>query len=156
MKRLLVLVALLAISLQTAYAAIIVSLPGITPAPGQPGVFNWNYRAELQPDQTVEVGDFFTIYDFPDITAASVSFGANPALPGGLTFTTTVQTPGITPAGTSPTDTGLPNVTVMLTGGGPIIPPTPNPATPDIRAPIDLGILTIQSTKNIPNPTFSD
>jgi hypothetical protein len=153
MKRLLVLVALLTISTQSAYAAIVVSLPG--GGPSGPGSFDWDYRAELQPDQTMEIGDFFTIYDFAGISADAVMTGEvvfkpNPTLTlAGFTFTTTVQDLGITPSLITPGEDSdaIPNVTVTLTGGGSIIPP-PTPADPSVLVPVDLGILTIESAFN--------
>jgi len=152
MKRLLVLVALLAISAQGAYAAIVVSLPG--GGPSGPGSFDWDYRAELQPDQTMEIGDFFTIYDFAGISADAVATGEvvfkpNPSLTlAGFTFIATVQDLGVTPLLILPNDdAAIPNVTVTLTGGGSIIPP-PTPSDPTVLVAVDLGILTIESAFN--------
>jgi hypothetical protein len=153
MKRLLVLVALLAISAQGAYAAIVVSLPG--GGPSGPGSFDWDYRAELQPDQTMGIGDYFTIYDFAGISADAVATGevvfkANPTLTlAGFSFIATVQGTGVTPSLITPgqDDPAIPNVTVTLIGGGSIIPPA-TPADPTVLVPVDLGILTIESAFN--------
>ena len=120
MKRLLILSAVLAMWAHSAQAAIIMSLDGIAPQPGSPGVWNWVYRASLQPDQSMLEQDFFTIYDFPSISLGDVSFGASlsPAV-AGRSFATSVQGLGIDAPGTAiPDDAGIPNVTVRLTGGG--------------------------------------
>ncbi len=163
MKRLLVLVALLTISAQGAYAAIVVSLPG--GGPSGPGSFDWDYRAELQPDQTMDIGDFFTIYDFAGISADAVATGEvvfkpNPTLTlAGYSFIATVQNTGITPSLSTPVNgdnPDLPNVTVTLTGGGSIIPPPADPTEPDVLVPVDLGILTIASRFNPLNSVLGE
>jgi hypothetical protein len=148
MKRLLlVLVPVLTMWAQGASATIIVSLDSIA---GQSSPFLWVYRASLQPAQNMHVGDFYTIYDFPGITSASVLLGVSqdPATLG-RTFTASVQNEGVnSPAFDIDDDKNIPNVTVTLTGGPDII------RSPGPNKPITLGNVLITSTTNV--STLSD
>ncbi len=148
MKRLLLLVvAVLTMWAQGASATIIVSLDSIANLGSS---FLYVYRASLQPEQNMHVGDFYTIYDFPGITPASVQLGTSldPAT-AGRTFTASVQNVGVdSPAFTIDDDKSIPNVTVTLTGGGDILR-SPGPA-----APITLGNILI--TAKTGSTTLSD
>ncbi len=77
----------------------------------------YTYRADFsvaldpntnQPDQQLQKGDFFTLYDINGLNAASITTNAQ--------FTFTVQTPGVTAPGTAPTDSALPNITFTYQG----------------------------------------
>ncbi len=153
MKRLFVLAATLATMwAQGTQAAIIVSLDGIPANPGPAGVWNWIYRATLQPDQSMLEQDFFTIYDFPGLTGSGVSFGPSPSpAVSGRIFETSVQNLGVNPPSTAiPDDPLIPNVTVKLTGGGTI-----DPANDPGPGPVTLGTLLIQTTTNLISPITS-
>lgn len=117
MKRLLAVVALLpALWASTSQASVIVSLDSVVNEGG--GIFDWVYRASLQPDQTLRTNDFFTIYDFG--TFSSRFFGAGLGL-NSSDFVLTTQATGITPGGATPPDTSLPNFTVRYIGATPIV-----------------------------------
>src|SRR5438309_9437976 len=87
-----VLIAITAFSI-AARADIIPTLDSIT---GSSPNFTWNYSANVTVDQTVNAGDFFTIYDFSSIMPTTHSE------PTGWTFSTALIGP--TAALTSPTD----------------------------------------------------
>jgi hypothetical protein len=87
-----VLLALTAFSI-VARADIIPTLDSIT---GSSPNFTWNYSANVTVDQTVNSGDFFTIYDFSSIMPTTTT------QPSGWTFSTALVGP--TAALTSPTD----------------------------------------------------
>jgi hypothetical protein len=91
-KYLLLLSAICAFSI-TARADIIPTLSSVT---GSSPNFTWNYSANVTVDQTVNPGDFFTIYDF-----GSIAPGSN-TQPTGWTFSQALVGP--TAALTSPTD----------------------------------------------------
>jgi hypothetical protein len=117
MKRLLAVVALLpALWANNSQATVIVSLDSVVDEGG--GVFDWVYRASLQPDQTLRTNDFFTIYDFGNYSARF--FGAGSGL-NSSDFVVSTQATGVTPTGATPPDTGLPNFTVTYTGAN-IVP----------------------------------
>src|SRR5712691_13535064 len=104
------LAAISAISL-TARADIIPTLDSIT---GSSPSFTWNYAANVTVDQTINPGDFFTIYDFGSIAA-----GSN-AQPTGWTFSQALLGP--TAALTSPTDNpSILNLTWTYAGQTPIV-----------------------------------
>lgn len=63
-----------------------------------------------QPAQRLQAGNFATLYDISGLT----SFTLNPTFAS--IFTLTQQPFGTTPAGTGPTDTVLPNLTLTYTG----------------------------------------
>ena len=133
-------------------AAIIVSLDGIV-QDAVPGIWDWIYRADLQPDENMRAGtsgDFFTIYDFSSLaTPVSAAFGnsLNPAV-FGRTFTVSEQMTGINPPQTAvPDNPNISNFTVRLTGGGDVVP---NPATGQVT----LGTLVIKSTTKLPVDSF--
>jgi hypothetical protein len=134
MKRLLAVVALLpALWATNSPATVIVSLDSVTNEGG--GVFDWVYRASLQPDQTLRTNDYFTIYDFG--TFSNRFFGAtDPSL--NSSFTVTTQAIGKTPTGATPTDTSLPNFTVTYTGPNIVPDPTGGEVT--------LGNLIVKSS----------
>jgi len=143
MKRLLVLAAVLAMWMNNAGAAIIVSLDSV--GLESPGVFRWTYRAELQPDQTMVANDFFTIYDVPSFLTASFSTSLSNALVG-RSFTTTIQASGFNAPGTTlaaDDDPLVDNITVRLTGGGTI-----DPADDAGPGPVTLGNLFVTSTSD--------
>jgi len=137
MKRLLAVVALLpALWAMNSQATVIVSLDSVTPEGG--GVFDWVYRASLQPDQTLRTNDFFTMYDFGNFS--NRFFGANdPTLQS--SFTVSTQPTGVTPTGATPPDTSLPNFTVTYTGPNIVPDPTGGEVT--------LGNLIVKSSTDI-------
>jgi len=108
-KFLLALVALSALSL-AARGDIIPTLDSVT---GSAPNFSWNYSANVTVDQTVNSGDFFTIYDFSSIIPTTHS------QPTGWTFSTALIGP--TAPLTSPTDNPtLWNVTWTYNGAAAI------------------------------------
>jgi hypothetical protein len=94
-----------------ARADIIPTLDSVT---GSSPNFSWNYTANVTVNQTIESGDFFTIYDFSSIMPTSHTE------PTGWTFSTALVGP--TPANVSPTDNpNLWNVTWTYTGESQIV-----------------------------------
>ena len=85
--------ALFASGILIARADIIPTLDSIT---GSAPNFTWNYSANVTIDQTVNTGDFFTIYDFSSIMPTTTT------QPSGWTFSTALVGP--TAPLTSPTD----------------------------------------------------
>ena len=85
--------ALLASGILIARADIIPTLDSVT---GSSPNFTWNYSANVTVDQTVNTGDFFTIYDFSSIMPTTTT------QPSGWTFSTALLGP--TAPLTSPTD----------------------------------------------------
>ena len=107
-----ILVALTAFAV-AARADIIPTLDSISPG-GVHGIFFWNYTANVTANQTIEPGDFFTIYDFSSMQPTGT--GA----PTGWTFSNALVGP--TPANVSPhDDPTLWNVTWTYTGTTPIV-----------------------------------
>src|SRR2546421_8879547 len=103
------LIAITAVSF-AALADIIPTLDSIT---GSSPNFTWNYNANVTVDQTVNPGDFFTIYDF-----GSIAPGTN-MQPTGWTFSQALVGP--TAALTSPTDNpSILNLTWTYSGATPI------------------------------------
>ena len=93
-----------------ARADIIPTLDSVT---GSSPNFTWNYSANVTVDQTVNTGDFFTIYDF-----GSIALGSN-TQPTGWTFSQALIGP--TAALTSPTDNpNILNLTWTYNGTTPI------------------------------------
>jgi len=89
-----------------ARADIIPTLDSVT---GSAPNFTWNYTANVTVDQTVNTGDFFTIYDFSSIMPTTTS------QPSGWTFSTALVGP--TAALVTPTDNpNLWNLTWTYTG----------------------------------------
>jgi hypothetical protein len=78
-----------------AHADIIPTLNPTAPA-AVAGGFTWNYATNVTVDETVNTGDFFTIYDFGSIVPNSN------LQPSGWTFSSALTTAG--PAGVNPTD----------------------------------------------------
>ena len=108
-KYFLLLTAISAISL-AARADIIPTLSSVT---GSTPNFTWNYSANVTVDQTINTGDFFTIYDF-----GTIAPGSN-TQPTGWTFSQALVGP--TAALTSPTDNpNILNLTWTYTGTAPI------------------------------------
>jgi hypothetical protein len=108
-KYFLLLTAITAISL-AARADIIPTLSSVT---GSTPNFTWNYSANVTVDQTINTGDFFTIYDF-----GTIAPGSN-TQPTGWTFSQALVGP--TAALTSPTDNpNILNLTWTYTGTAPI------------------------------------
>lgn len=143
MKRMLALVASLsALWASSAPASVLVTLDSITPEGG--GIYEWIYRASLQPEQTLRTNDFFTLYDVGGVIA-SANFGANNASQQS-SFNVTEQAIGINPGSTNPPETGLPNFTVHYTGAN-IVPTAGSGA-------ITLGNLVIRSTTNQSTSSF--
>jgi len=109
-KCFLVLAAITAFSI-TARADIIPTLSSVT---GSSPNFTWNYSANVTVDQTVNAGDFFTIYDFSSIMPTTTT------QPSGWTFSTALVGP--TAPLTSPTDDpNLWNLTWTYNGTAPIV-----------------------------------
>jgi hypothetical protein len=105
-----ILIAITAFTL-AARADIIPTLDSVT---GSSPNFSWNYTANVTVNQTIESGDFFTIYDFSSIMPTSHTE------PTGWTFSTALVGP--TPANVSPTDNpNLWNVTWTYTGESQIV-----------------------------------
>jgi hypothetical protein len=76
--------------------------------------FAWNYSANVTVDQTVEQGDFFTIYDFGKFVVGSNT------QPAGWTFSSSLV--GINPSLVTPKDNpSILNLTWTYTGSTPII-----------------------------------
>jgi hypothetical protein len=146
MKRLLIVASMLCVWANPASAAIFVTWTG-TAASG-PGIWDWTYLLTLQPDQTMTVNDFATIYDVGNIAGYdpvfNPSFGAT--VPGTFSVITTPPVgTGVTPGPALPPgvdDPALSNVTVQLTAGNDIVG---NPAA----GPTILGTLHIKSTSNV-------
>ena len=76
--------AVLASGILIARADIIPTLDSIT---GSSPNFTWNYSANVTVDQTVNSGDFFTIYDFSSIMPTTTT------QPSGWTFSTALVGP---------------------------------------------------------------
>lgn len=96
----------------TARADIIPSLSPSSPAPTSGG-FTWNYATNVTVDETVNTGDFFTIYDFGSIVPNSNQ------QPAGWTFSTSLV--GTNPSQVSPNDDpNVLNLTWTYTGTAPI------------------------------------
>ncbi len=94
-----------------ARADIIPTLDSVT---GSSPTFSWNYSANVTVDQTINTGDFFTIYDFSSIVPTTHSEAI------GWTFSTALIGP--TAALTSPTDNpNLWNVTWTYNSASPIV-----------------------------------
>jgi hypothetical protein len=108
-KFLSVLIAITALA-SIARADIIPTLSSVT---GSAPSFSWNYSANVTVDETVNKGDFFTIYDFSSIVPTSFS------QPAGWTFSSALVGP--TAPLTTPTDNpNLWNLTWTYTGSAPI------------------------------------
>src|SRR5438309_10978530 len=104
-----VLIAITAFSI-AARADIIPTLDSVT---GSSPNFTWNYSANVTVDQTVNAGDFFTIYDF-----GSIALGTN-TQPTSWTFSQALVGP--TAALTIPTDDpNVLNLTWTYNGATPI------------------------------------
>ena len=71
-------------------------IPTLNSVTGSSPTFTWNYTANVTVDQTVNTGDFFTIYDFSSIMPTTTS------QPAGWAFSTALIGP--TAALTNPTD----------------------------------------------------
>ena len=93
-------------SILVAYGDIIPSLDSVT---GSAPSFTWNYSANVTVNETINTGDFFTIYDFSSIMPTTHNE------PTGWTFSTSLI--GQTPSLVGPTDNpNLWNVTWTYTG----------------------------------------
>jgi hypothetical protein len=138
MKRLLlVLTAALAMWVQGATAAVLVSLDSVGSA--GPGLFRWTYRADLQPDQTLQEDQFFTIYDIPSFISATFDTSLNEAVEG-RTFDVDLALLGRNALGTNlgnVDDPDIWNITVTLDDGDTIEPSA---------GPVTLGNLFVIST----------
>jgi len=87
-------------------------IPTLSSVTGASPTFTWNYSANVTVDETVNPGDFFTIYDFSAIMPTTTT------QPSGWTFSTALVGP--TAPLTSPTDNAsLWNLTWTY-GGAPI------------------------------------
>jgi hypothetical protein len=103
--------ALLASGILIARADIIPTLDSIT---GSSPNFTWNYSANVTVNETINPGDFFTIYDF-----GSIAPGSN-TQPTGWTFSQALIGP--TAPLTSPTDNpNILNLTWTYNGTAPIV-----------------------------------
>ena len=71
-------------------------IPTLDSVTGSSPNFTWNYSANVTVDQTVNSGDFFTIYDFSSIMPTTTT------QPSGWTFSTALLGP--TPSSVLPTD----------------------------------------------------
>jgi hypothetical protein len=89
-------------------------IPTLSSVTGSSPNFTWNYSANVTVDQTVNTGDFFTIYDF-----GSIAPGSN-TQPTGWTFSQALVGP--TAALTNPTDNpNILNLTWTYNGTTPIV-----------------------------------
>ena len=108
----------------SARADIIPELSTVTPSGSN---FTWTYDAQLTNNETLQSGNFFTIYDFNGMVA-----GTN-FQPANWTFSSALV--GVTPPKVTPTDNPkIPNLTWTYTG------PTIGPG------PLDLGLFGNDST----------
>jgi hypothetical protein len=97
-------------SILTARGDIIPSLSSVTPIGSN---FTWNYAANVTVNETINPGDYFTIYDFGSIVPASN------IQPAGWVFSTSLL--GVTPGLVSPTDNpNILNLTWTYMGATPI------------------------------------
>lgn len=88
-------------------------IPTLSSVTGSSPNFTWNYSANVTVDETINKGDFFTIYDF-----GTIAPGSN-MQPAGWTFSQALVGP--TAALTSPTDNpSILNLTWTYTGTTPI------------------------------------
>ena len=89
-------------------------IPTLSSVTGSSPNFTWNYSANVTVDETVNHGDFFTIYDF-----GSIAPGSN-TQPTGWTFSQALLGP--TAPLTSPTDNpNILNLTWTYNGATPIV-----------------------------------
>src|SRR5256886_3502453 len=89
-------------------------IPTLSSVTGSSPNFTWNYAANVTVDETINTGDFFTIYDF-----GTIAPGSN-TQPTGWTFSQALLRP--TPALTNPTDNpNILNLTWTYTGATPIV-----------------------------------
>src|SRR2546430_11100593 len=89
-------------------------IPTLSSVTGSSPNFTWNYAANVTVDETINTGDFFTIYDF-----GTIAPGSN-TQPTGWTFSQALLGP--TPALTNPTDNpNILNLTWTYTGATPIV-----------------------------------
>ena len=111
MKKAVVLgLAVIASGILIARADIIPSLSSVT---GSAPSFTWNYSANVTVDETVNHGDFFTIYDFSAIMPTTTT------QPTGWTFSTALLGP-TAPLTTPTDDPNLWNLTWTYTGSAAI------------------------------------
>src|SRR6184192_3806566 len=88
-------------------------IPTLNSVTGSSPTFTWNYAANVTVDQTVNTGDFFTIYDF-----GSIAPGSN-TQPTGWTFSQALVGP--TPSLVLSTDNpSILNLTWTYNGAAPI------------------------------------
>lgn len=84
------------------------------------GNFNWTYTATLKSGSTLNIGDFFTIYDIGGFGVGAPIAG-NVILPG-ANWSSSIQLTGINPFAQAPTDSAsLANVTFTFTGASAIV-----------------------------------
>ncbi|PYK30839.1 MAG: hypothetical protein DME57_05720 [Verrucomicrobia bacterium] len=102
--------AVIASGILIARADIIPSLSSVT---GSAPNFTWNYSANVTVDETVNKGDFFTIYDFSSIMPTTTT------QPVGWTFSTALVGP-TAPLTTPTDDPNLWNLTWTYSGAGSI------------------------------------
>jgi hypothetical protein len=78
MRRIWITIALLLLWGNIASAAVIISNAGKGEETPGSGIWDWFYSVTLQPDQVFRPGDYFTIYDVPNILSGpgSVMFGS--------------------------------------------------------------------------------
>ena len=89
-------------------------IPTLDSVTGSSPSFTWNYAANVTVDQTINAGDFFTIYDF-----GTIAPGSN-TQPTGWTFSQALVGP--TAALTNPTDNpNILNLTWTYNGATPIV-----------------------------------
>jgi hypothetical protein len=89
-------------------------IPTLSSVTGSSPNFTWNYSANVTVDETVNHGDFFTIYDF-----GSIAPGSN-TQPTGWTFSQALVGP--TAAQTSPIDNpNILNLTWTYNGSTPLV-----------------------------------
>lgn len=112
MKKALLGIITLGVTILAAHGDIIPTLSPSAPAPAVGG-FTWNYGVNVTVDQMVTTGDFFTIYDFGSFKAGSNLQAA------GWTFSSSLI--GTNPSLVTPTDNpALLNLTWTYTGTTPI------------------------------------
>src|SRR5438270_1917116 len=96
------------------------------------GQFRWDYSVSVSATETVNTGDFFTIYDFNQIQSVTPAAG----------WSFSIQNTGITPGNVIPTDNpAITNVTFTYTAA----PPIPGGGTTSTP----LGVFSVVGLTNV-------
>jgi hypothetical protein len=126
-----------------AQASILVSLDHVAASGSS---FDWVYNVNLEPDQLMTTGDYFTVYDFKGLQKEQFTPGATVS---DRTFAVTEHALGPTPSFLTPMDSAsLTNVNVKLTEGANIVPAAG-------AGEVSLGQLTLTSNIGVAGPPIS-